>query len=129
MGYPASNNLRPIQINFGAYGGNDDAEFKHELIVLMANSVYELRESALQSISSKEVEVFRKAAHKAKSTLVLLDDLDFIDTVEKLRADMIASDHSGSFHIGDEILNKFLYLSNSIIKSLEKEAEVIRPRF
>jgi hypothetical protein len=129
MGYPASNRFRPIQINFGAYGGNDDDEFKYELIILMSNSVYELRECALQSISSKEVDVFRKAAHKAKSTLVLLDDLEFIDTVEKLREDMITSENSGTFQIADEILNKFLFLSNSIIKSLEKEAEVIRPRF
>jgi hypothetical protein len=43
MGYPASNKLRPIQINFGAYGGNDDDEFKHELIILMTNGQQYLR--------------------------------------------------------------------------------------
>jgi hypothetical protein len=129
MKYPASNNLRPIQINFDAYGGNDDDEFKHELVMLMANSVQELKEAAIHALAVNQSDIFRKAAHKAKSTLVLLGDEDFMDSVEQLRIDMSSSEQSGSVFVNDHNLNKFLFLSRSVIMSLETEAASIKPSY
>ena len=129
MAYPASNNLRPIQINFGAYGGSDDDEFKHELVILMSNSVQELKEAAVQALAVNQPDIFRKAAHKAKSTLVLLGDEDFMDCVEQLRIDMSTNEQNGSVHVNDQNLNKFLFLSGSIIISLETEAASIKPSY
>lgn len=129
MGYTTSSNLRPIQINFGAYGGSDDDQFKHELVLLMANSVQELKEAAIRALEARDADIFRKAAHKAKSTLVLLADSDFMQCVESLRQDMINAENADSFAVNDENLNKFLFLSGSIIKSLETEAIAIKSRF
>ena len=126
MSPSSSDNLRPIHINFDAYGGSDDDEFKHELIVLMANSVYELRDAAMQSLDARKAEVFRKAAHKAKSTLVLLQDNDFAEAVEQVRVDMITGEDSGSFVVQEDHIKRFLQLCGTIIQSLENEAHLIR---
>lgn len=126
MTYSASNNRRPIQINFDAYGGNDDDEFKRELVVLMSNSLQELKSAAEQALAANQADIFRKAAHKAKSTLVLLGDQDFMDCVEKLRLDMSA-EQNGPIQVNDQNLNKFMFLSGSIIFSLETEAASIKP--
>ena len=129
MTYSASNNRRPIQINFDAYGGNDDDEFKRELVMLMANSVQQLKDAAIQALAESQPDIFRKAAHKAKSTLVLLGDDDFMDSVEQLRIDMVSSEQNASVRVNDENLNKFLFLSGSIIISLETEAASIKPSY
>src|SRR5690606_32770336 len=49
---------------------------------LMSGSLRELRQAAALSLASGGSDLFKRAAHKAKSTLTLIDDTEFNDAVE-----------------------------------------------
>ena len=83
MGYVTGKTVRPLHINFDIYQDSNDQEFRIELIGLMANSLKDMLASAAESLENGKVDLFKKAVHKSKSTLVLLNDYDLNLAVEK----------------------------------------------
>jgi len=113
---------RPLHIRFASYGADDDPEFKYELVVLMSGSLRELRRAAALSLTSGDSDLFKRAAHKAKSTLTLIDDSEFTDAVETFSTSVAAVDKETR----DLAFGEFNRISESIIESLDREAEQLK---
>lgn len=99
-------NLRPLNIKFDLYAESEDNEFKSELVVLMKGSIAELRDCAVQAFQLGDADLFSKACHKAKSTLVLLSDNDLNMAVDRLK-----------LHLG-QIQSKIQTQESCILESL-----------
>jgi hypothetical protein len=126
MGYSTSNKLRPLNIKFDVYSDGDDNEFKSELLSLMKGSVLELQSAAVTSFNLRNADIFRKAAHKAKSTLVLLDDTEFFSAVEEFKEQVVEFEGKNTNELNSCKIDKLNELCDSIVESLEKEAEHLR---
>lgn len=92
---------------------DDDAAFKRELISLMINNLRELSEAIRQN----EWIIFEKVAHKTKSTLTILDDIEINKLMVGLRELLRAgrADHSA-------LTDLFFKRADHLIKCLEDEA-------
>jgi len=113
---------RPLHIRFASYGADDDPEFKYELVVLMSGSLRELRQAAALSLASGGSDLFKRAAHKAKSTLTLIDDTEFNDAVETFTTSVAAIEKETR----DRAFEQFNTISESIIESLDREADNLK---
>ncbi len=119
--------LRPLQIRFDAYGASDDNEFKYELIVLMTGSIRELRIAAQSAFVNGGPDALKRAIHKAKSTLTLINDSEFMGVVEQLSA---AANNSNEMDIHQrETLGRFNSVCDSIVESLDRESAVLKEQF
>ncbi len=74
---------RPILVDFELYT-DGDPEFKKELITLMIDNLSELKLAGRQSLEVQNTEVFSKACHKIKITLVMLADQELQAATEAL---------------------------------------------
>jgi hypothetical protein len=122
MDYSAENTLRPLRIKFDVYSDGDDHEFKSELVTLMIGSVQELHAAAESSINFSEADIFLKAAHKAKSTLVLLDDAEFVQAVEDFKKKLNVNEIAAM----NGTMTRLTSICNSVVKSLEHEANQLK---
>lgn len=127
MGYSTANKLRPLNINFDIYSDSEDNEFKGELLTLMKGSILELQMAANESVAIRNADIFRKAAHKAKSTLILLDDHEFFKAVEDLK-ELLNQSAENRFNeeVNPRKIDTVNELCDRIVESLEKEAERYR---
>ena len=126
MGYPTSHKLRPLNIKFDIYSDGEDNEFKSELLSLMIGSVQELQVAATHAFKNRNAEIFKKAAHKAKSTLVLLDDCELILVVDDLKSHLVEFKDRQDDEMNSGKINKLNELCDSIVESLEKEGHQLR---
>jgi hypothetical protein len=126
MRFTTTNKLRPLNIKFDIYSDSEDNEFKSELVTLMKGSVRELQLSAAEAFNQRNSDIFKKAAHKAKSTLVLLDDSEFFVVVDDLKNHLIEFETRMNEQMNPCKINKLNELCDSIVESLEKEAESLR---
>ena len=127
MGYQTKNNrLRPINIKFDIYSDSEDNEFKSELILLMRGSVLELQQAANTSYNLRSADIFKRASHKAKSTLVLLDDQEFFAIVESFKDQLQDSEDRKNQIMNSGKIDKLNELCDSIAESLQREAEKLR---
>jgi hypothetical protein len=126
MGYTTRNKLRPLNIKFDIYSDGEDNEFKSELVSLMRGSVLELQQAGALAFKLKSAEVFKKASHKAKSTLVLLDDSELLAIVEEFKNHLIEAETRLSDSMNPCKIQKLNELCDSIVESLEREAEQLR---
>jgi hypothetical protein len=126
MGYSTVNKLRPLRINFDIYSDSEDNEFKGELLTLMKGSVLELQVAANESVSIRNADIFRRAAHKAKSTLILLDDDEFFKAVEDLKDFLNQPEDRINENVNPRKIDTLNELCDRIVESLEKEAERYR---
>jgi len=83
MGYVTGKKVRPLHINFSIYQDSDDLEFRVELISLMASSLKDMLTAAVESAKAERIDVFKRAVHKSKSTLVLVNDYELDLAVER----------------------------------------------
>lgn len=104
---------RPINIRFDHFQ-DADAKFRYDLASLMAQNIRELEQALFKSFYSSDQKDFHAAAHKAKSTLVLLNDQEYEYIVDNLKESL----HAGDRKVLTEKINRFSVLSESIIKSL-----------
>lgn len=121
MGASTSNQLRPVQINFDLYVGSEDNEFKKELIQLMIVNVKELKEAVQEAWKLQNIALYNKAVHKTKSTVGLLNDKEFSETIDHLKNHFSESSISSD----PQHIHKLNSLCESIILSLEQESMLI----
>jgi len=76
--------MRTLFIDFDLYA-EDDPDFKLELIALMIDNLNELHAAYGVSINQKEPMIFRKAYHKVKTTIAMLEDPELNAVVEELK--------------------------------------------
>lgn len=126
MAYSTTNRQRPLNIKFEIYSDSDDREFKSELLTLMKGSVLELQVAAAESLSVWNADIFRKAAHKAKSTLILLDDNELSAAVEDFKEYLMVHGHRPNEISNPCKIDTLNELCDRIVESLEKEAELYR---
>lgn len=113
--------MRRVQINFDLYSGTEDVDFKLELIMLMIANVNELVQAASEASGHKDLQVFNKAVHKSKSTVSLLNDAEFSDSIHAFRNHL--EEHNET---PDVLLKSFHELCASIIQSLEQETALLK---
>ena len=126
MGYSTTNKLRPLNIKFDIYSDSEDNEFKSELLTLMRGSIRELQVAASESFQIRSADIFRKAAHKAKSTLILLDDDELSKAVDDLREHLMKHENDKRETVNPKKIGTLNELCDRIVESLEKEAELYR---
>jgi hypothetical protein len=107
---------RTININFEAYGDNDP-EFKVELMTLMVENIQELVEAASKSIALSNPQIFKEAAHKTKSTIKLLDDKTFTHEIESLKETLLIPNEASTL----QKVDGFKKLAEDMLSSLERE--------
>lgn len=95
---------RPIVVDFELYT-DGDLEFKKELIILMINDLNELRAASIQALDEKSPELFSRACHKVKVTLVMLSDPDLQAAIEQITSQgMIQEKISDLTKLIDELI-------------------------
>jgi hypothetical protein len=109
-----------VNIRFDAYG-EDDPDFKADLIMLMIDNIRELQEAAQECSEHKQGKVFSTAVHKTKSTINLLDDPELFLNIESIK--------EACNNWSDSSLKKvdsFRIFADILIRSLEHEAARLR---
>jgi hypothetical protein len=117
-----SHDLRNVHIHFEAYGENDP-EFKADLIMLMIGNVQELRDAAQQAYEKRNGKLFTVAVHKTKSTINLLDDQDLQGNIESMKEVLNTSVFTETTV---EKVEAFRIFGDILIKSLEHQAALLR---
>ncbi|RAW03480.1 hypothetical protein [Pseudochryseolinea flava] len=112
---------RTININFEQYGDNDP-EFKADLMKLMMENIQELKEAASEAITLSNPQVFRVAAHKTKSTIQILDDELFSLEIELLKETLLSPNQA----VAVQKVNDFKQLADEILRSLERETLLLK---
>jgi CheY-like chemotaxis protein len=113
---------RPLKIKFELYA-DSDADFKSELVVLMISNLRELEYASYRAYYSGDARLFQSVTHKVKSTLILLDDQEFTYAVDDLKYAFTIAEKASCLQ---QKINKFNYLAESIIKTLDKEMTVLK---
>jgi CheY-like chemotaxis protein len=104
---------RPLFINFNLYT-DGDPDFKKELISLLVGNISELQHSLL-SIAQTTSKIFLGVLHKVDSTVGMLCDQEFSQTLEEIKTMCIMGQEGEPFH---RKLNHFSGLCNQVIESL-----------
>jgi CheY-like chemotaxis protein len=108
---------RPLRIKFDLYA-DSEPDFKSELVELMISNVTELQYACYRTFYTGELKLFQTVAHKIKSTLILLDDREFAYVIDDLKQ---AFQAENSPNVIQEKINRFNYMSESILKTLTRE--------
>lgn len=111
-----STSSRPLFIDFEQYT-DGDAEFKRELITLMIDNLKEIQDALKEAAQRNMLEIFEKTCHKIKPTLSMLEDKDFIDTIQCIKTEFSNSTKK------EQQISAFNTTCHQIIKSLEKESK------
>lgn len=114
---------RPLNIKFELYS-DSDADFKLELVELMINNLRELQRSFYRAFYSSDPTIFQRICHKVKSTLTLLDDEEFMHTVERLKNALTNGENTTmlaakalDFNLITESFCKTLHMEVSFLKA------------
>jgi hypothetical protein len=87
-----------------------DAEFRKKLIELMIDNIIELQRSLCSSFEQKDIAIFLRACHKAKTTLSILDNLAFTNVVGALKAGQAGCEGAALFdNLCDHIIKSLVH--------------------
>ena len=111
---------RPMRIRFELFT-DTNPDFKFELISLMIKNLREIEHAAYKTFYSGESRTFASAAHKVKSTLMLLDDQELSFTVNDLKT--CFENKMDGDALRSKIL-RFNLLTESVIKALSAEVSL-----
>jgi hypothetical protein len=112
---------RIININFEQYGDNDP-DFKVDLMRLMMDNIQELVDAASEAIALNNPQLFRVAAHKTNSTIQILDDKIFSSEIEILKEALLAPDQT----VAIQKANEFKQFADGLLRSLERETQLLK---
>lgn len=107
---------RPLLIDFDKYT-DGDPDFKNALISHLIDNVKELQQS-LPDMGSNTSINFIQVLHKIKTTLTMLNDSEFIQTLEEIKSSII-SNHP--FEFFSRKLKSLSWLCDQVIESLGAE--------
>ena len=98
-------------------------DFKKELIGHLIKNIEELKSSLESSLKSKDPEPFYAAAHKCRTTLTMLGDIELLRVVDEVK-DALQHEHNGALSV---ILDqKFTRLVKETMEGLSEELEAIK---
>lgn len=112
--------IRNINIRFDAYG-EDDPEFKADLIMLMIENLRELQTASGASHDQNDIKVFNTALHKTKSTISLIDDADFLVQIESVKQALASTAECNLQNVAS-----FRIFIDVLIRSLDHHARSLR---
>jgi CheY-like chemotaxis protein len=118
----SSTEFRPLKINLHLYA-DSDIDFKIELVELMVSNLRELQYASYKAYYDGDPRYYATISHKVKSVLILLNDQEFMDVIDDLKS---AFGNEEKLAVLQEKINKFNYLSECIIKTLERELSSLR---
>jgi CheY-like chemotaxis protein len=117
---------RPLRIKFDLYTDSNDTDFKTELVSLMMSNMRELQHASYKAYYAGDARIFQTISHKVKSSMILLDDQEFTYAVDDLKHAFVTG---GKSALLQEKIIKFNYLSESIVKTLDKEISMLKETF
>lgn len=107
---------RPLSIDFDMYT-DGDAAFKREIVLLMINNIVELQQALNVVNEQGNTTLFAKTCHKVASTLTMLEDVEFMDTINKIK------DPDISLEEKQHSIKSLHIMCDGIAISLEKESK------
>ncbi len=108
-----------IQANIDQYT-QGDAGLKRQLTRLIILNLHELKAALKSSLDEKKREVFAKAVHKSKTTLSILNDVAFTETVTKINQSFA---RSAEVSVSDQM--EFHVAVEDLINGLEEEIKIL----
>lgn len=108
---------RPLSIDFNSYT-DGDSDFKHELISHLIGNIKELQQS-LSGLDPHTSINFTQVLHKVKTTVMMLDDVEFTGMIEELKAAKISNYPLEFFKRKIELFN---ILCDQLVESLAAES-------
>jgi CheY-like chemotaxis protein len=114
---------RPVQIRFDLFQ-QSDSKFERDLLVLMVQNIRDLELACFKAYYAKDTRSYQAAAHKVKSTLVLLNDNAYSYTIEHLKEALISGEPDDMLR---EKINKFCLFSQSVIKGIHAYMLTLTP--
>jgi CheY-like chemotaxis protein len=105
---------RPVKLKFDFFQAEES--FEKELIFLIIRNMKALEYASFQSYYTRDINPYQTATHKSKSTVLLLDDKEYLFVVEDLHAAFVRNESSESLQ---EKINRLSAISQSILKSLQ----------
>lgn len=109
--------LHPISIDYQLYT-DGDISFKRKLLSLMIDNLQELMEAS----KSGSEQILHKAIHKARPTLLILEDELFNQAIKEV-SELNSNQRQEAEQI--RLRNEFRIFCNKIINSLHREIEMI----
>jgi CheY-like chemotaxis protein len=113
---------RPLKIRFELYT-DSDVDFKTELVGMMISNLRELQTASYKAYYAGDGRTYQTISHKVKSTLILIDDLEYTYTVDDLKSAFSKGEKPALLQ---EKINKFNYLTEGIVKTLDGEITSLR---
>jgi hypothetical protein len=108
---------RPLSIDFNSYT-DGDPDFKRELISHLISNIKELQQ-ALPDLDPNTSINFIQVLHKVKTTVMMLEDKEFTETLEEIRSSVISRQ---PFEFIKRKLNVLSVLCDQLIESLSAES-------
>jgi len=113
---------RPLRLKLNLYS-DTDSEFKSELVGLMIRNLREMQQASYRSYYSDDQRALHNVAHKVKSTLILLDDIEYTYVIDDLKQAFIHGEKAPALQ---EKINRFNRLTEAIIKTLNREISKLK---
>jgi CheY-like chemotaxis protein len=111
---------RPLSLRFSAY--TEGPAMKVELVDLMLSNLNELQRAVYKTYYTNDVRFIQSAYNKVKSTLLLLDDREYMYVIEDLKDSYV---HGLEKTESQTKIRKFDRLTHSIIKTLDTEKTAV----
>jgi CheY-like chemotaxis protein len=110
---------RPLRLKLDLYADNDP-EFQRDLVLLMITNLRELQQASYKAYYADDVRALQTVVHKVKSTLILLDDMEYSYIVDDLKQSFLHGEKNDDVY---EKINHFNTFTESIIKTLNQEVD------
>ncbi|HYC86215.1 MAG TPA: response regulator [Chryseosolibacter sp.] len=114
---PEMIDCRPLRLKLNLYS-DSDADFRSELVGMMIRNLRELQQASYRSYYSEDRRTLHNVSHKVKSTLILLDDLEYTYIIDDLKQAFIHGEKDEDLQ---HKIIRFNHLTEGIIKTLNRE--------
>ena len=105
---------RPLHVRFDMFH-QPDSKFEAELLALMIQNIRELELACFKAYYSRDAKSYQSAAHKVKSTLVLLNDNAYSFAIEDLKDALLKGESDQALR---DKITSFCVFSQSVIKGI-----------
>jgi CheY-like chemotaxis protein len=122
--YTLSNTIdcRPLRLKLNLYS-DSDAEFRADLVSMMILNLRELQQACYKSYYAEDLRALQNVSHKVKSTLILLDDLEYTYVIDDLRQSFAHREKPEELQ---QKINRFNRLTEGIVKTLKGEISKLK---
>ena len=109
-----------LGVDFDIYT-EGDPDFKREFILLLLKNLDELKDALHETLSTGDMEAYSKAAHKVKTTVNILGDMEFARMIEFIKREIAEK----GLPLGPSVVPEFTKLLETVKSGLEEEIRIL----